>query len=312
MALSNDAPLTERELTSGDVAAALRLSTAVQWNQTAADWAYLIAAGHGFGYVAADGTLVATAIALPYAKDVGWISMVIVDDAYRGRGLAARLVRRCIETLEAIGRVPMLDATPAGRDVYARLGFTGVWDFQRLRAAPMGAPLGTLHADGDIIRSVTERDLAELIAFDRSVFGSRRDALLRAFHARLPAAAFVARTGERVCGFCFARDGRTAQQIGPVVADRPVVAHALIANALAVARGPVVIDVPDVHDETGATLRSAGFVVERGLSRMVLASPMSSRAESRDRLNDGAGSGPSTPLGMTVERMFAVAGPEFG
>lgn len=59
----------------------------------------------------------------------GWteVSAVCTDPAYRGRGLAARLVRAVAANIEARGRTPMLHAAGANVNairLYEKLGFT--------------------------------------------------------------------------------------------------------------------------------------------------------------------------------------------
>ena len=74
----------------------------------------------------------ATGATLPLGHEFGWISMIIVTAGARHRGIAAQLVLHGIEDLAAQGLVPGLDATPAGREVYARLGFRDTWPITRL------------------------------------------------------------------------------------------------------------------------------------------------------------------------------------
>jgi GNAT superfamily N-acetyltransferase len=291
MAHSDAARLIERELAGGDVAAALRLSTAAQWNQTAADWTYLTTAGNAFGLSTPAGELIATALALPYALDFGWISMVIVDPAFRDRGLAKRLMQRCIDTLATGERTPVLDATPAGRAVYQRLGFVAAWDYQRLRRIVAGAPIDVVLPAGLTLRALAAADLRDVAAFDRTAFGSPREGLLRALHARLPQAAWIVHDGEAIRGYCLGREGRTAQQIGPVIATHEALAIKLVANALAKLDGPVIADVPDQHVMFCSALERAGFAPERTLTRMVYRRPLA--------FGDRA---------LT----FALAGPELG
>jgi GNAT superfamily N-acetyltransferase len=291
MARSNSGALIEGELTAADFAPALRLSSLAQWNQTAADWAYLTTVGHAFGLSTPAGELVATALALPYPRDFGWISMVIVDPAYRGLGLATQLMHRCIDTLTARERTPVLDATPAGRVVYERLGFIAAWDYQRWRRVARGAPIDAALPAGLTLRALSETDLAAVAAFDETAFGAPREPLLRSLYARLPQAAWIVHDGDAIRGYCLGREGRTAAQIGPVIATNDAIAVRLLAHALAQLDGPVVVDVPDEHVTLRAALQRAGFAPERTLTRMVY--------QRADAFGDRA---------LT----FALAGPELG
>ena len=117
------AEMTLGELRGGDVAAGLALSAEAGWNQTADDWSMMIRLGQAFAIAAPDSRLVATALALPYPPDFGWISMVLVHGPCRRRGLGRLLLARAVSELESRGLVPFLDATPAGRPVYERMGF---------------------------------------------------------------------------------------------------------------------------------------------------------------------------------------------
>ena len=120
-------------LAAADVDGGLALSTQAGWNQTTADWAYLLKVGHGFG-VRADGGLIATSLALPYPPHFGWVSMVLVTERYRRQGLATLLLQTAINHLQERGLVPMLDATPEGRAVYSQLGFVDVEQIDRWQA----------------------------------------------------------------------------------------------------------------------------------------------------------------------------------
>src|ERR1044072_3867317 len=99
------------------------------WNQVAADWRMFLDFGTAYA-VRAQGRLVATAAWIPYGARA-WISMVLVTAGERRRGLATRLLHRCIADVTEAGLVPVLDATPAGSQVYAPLGFKEAWGFAR-------------------------------------------------------------------------------------------------------------------------------------------------------------------------------------
>jgi ribosomal protein S18 acetylase RimI-like enzyme len=287
---TEDAQYVERGLRLEDVERALRLSIEAGWNQTGADWRYLLEAGRGFAMWTPDGKLVATAITLPYRGGFGWISMVLVHTPDRGRGLASRLMRRCVATLRAEGLVPVLDATPGGREVYRRIGFRDAWSMRRLRARTAVVPRRDRESPV-AIRPFGADDLAAVVACDRAAFGADRSALLAHLRTRLPAVALLAERDGRVAGFALARDGRTAAQLGPVVADDARIAHTLIACALGEIAGPAIVDVPERHATTIGWLRAAGFEDERPFTRM-----LHERTEPFDQ----------------PALLYAIAGPELG
>src|SRR5271154_4625813 len=132
----------ERRLELPDLPAALRLSMQAGWNQIEADWRVMLSGGGAIGLAAPE--LIATALTVPLGERLAWISMVLVDQAWRRRGLGTRLLRRCIAALSGHGVIAGLDATPAGRLVYAPLGFQPLYGISRFAIAPpagLGAEL---------------------------------------------------------------------------------------------------------------------------------------------------------------------------
>src|SRR4051812_15157580 len=177
----------------------LVLSTEAHWNQNEADWRFFLGCGTVFGIRDGDGRLIATAALLPYSGGNAWISMVLVTQAWRRRGLATRLVDACLERAAAQGLTPWLDATPAGATVYGPLGFWPVLELRRLRLAGSGSP---------VRKPTSNSSIDPLIARDRGAMGFERSALLREF---------AARSGSRVVShdgaLAMVRDGRTARHI---------------------------------------------------------------------------------------------------
>ena len=117
-----------------------------------------------FGVRAEGGQLVATAALLPYSAGNAWISMVLVTESWRRRGLATKLVDTCLNAATRQGLTCWLDATPAGADVYGPLGFTPTLQLRRLRLenstrpatdAPALLPVGDLAATD---RARSQRD----------------------------------------------------------------------------------------------------------------------------------------------------------
>lgn len=279
MAISEDRPLVE--LGPADISSALALSAEAGWNQTADDWRHFMECGDVVGARDDVGRLVASAAALPYEGAFGFVAMVLVTKTWRRRGLATRLVDRCIDILSAGDRIPVLDATGEGETVYSKQGFVRQFRFDRWEAVlPQQAAPAPADRRSDKIDKV--------VALDRQAFGAARPHLMRDFLRRDGSMAIRSPSGD---GFALMRRGRRAWQIGPVVALSQEDAAGLLCLLFDRAAGPVFVDIPSVWKQIGALLRRRGFSVQRSFSRMALG-----RAE---------------PFG-DPSRQFAVAGPEFG
>lgn len=272
------------DLGVGDIDAGLKLSDEAGWNQTAEDWRLFITRGRTIGIRSAEGELVASAAALPYAKDFSFLSMVLVTASWRRQGLATKLVDLCVDRIREWGLVPVLDATPAGAAVYCQQGFCPLFDLDRWQADWNAAH----HEETGAVREARPSDLGDLIALDAAAAGAQRSFLIADFFGRAETRAFIA---DGRSGFAIIRRGRRAQQIGPIVAGSPREATSLLARALGAAKGAVFIDVPAVWKEVGEWLAARGFTRQRSFSRMAL--------------------GRTVPFG-TPRMLFASAGPEFG
>jgi GNAT superfamily N-acetyltransferase len=260
-----------------DVEAALALSEEAGWNQVAADWLLMLRLGSGFA-VRDDGRLVATAVTLPYPPVFGWVSMVLVHTPYRRLGIATRLVERATAALTRAGLLPVLDATPAGAEVYGHMGFRPVGNLLRWRGtggAATAAARGSGVADG----------VQEL---DRAACGADRGAVLADLWERPAPVAALAAGGD---GYLLSRAGRTATQLGPLVARDATTAAGLLAQGLDAVAGAVVVDVPQHAAGVAAQLAGRGFAPERPFVRLALG---------RDAI---AG---------TPALVHAIAGPELG
>jgi GNAT superfamily N-acetyltransferase len=285
--------LITRALGPDDATAALALSSEAGWNQTVADWRFMLAAGEARGQLTAAGALVASALILPYDGRIAWIGMVLTTESHRRRGLATANLRWAIERCAVRGLIAGLDATPAGREVYAPLGFTDLWGLQRLGAAGPALPEP---AHRYPVRPLRTDDLSAVAALDAEAFGARRESLLAFLHGCDPGCAWIAHHPDgKLAGFVCGRPGRTTVHVGPLIADDPLAATALAARAMARARASdalsVSIDVPDGQDVFRRRLLEAGFAPQRPFIRML-------RSDS--------------PPTARPDLTFAIAGPELG
>jgi GNAT superfamily N-acetyltransferase len=270
-----DAPIDV--LGEDDLEGALALSAEAGWNQAAADWLLMLRLGSGFA--ARDGgRVVATALALPYPPVFGWVSMVLVHAPYRRRGIATRLVEHATAALTGAGLLPVLDATPAGAEVYGRMGFRPVGNLLRWRGEGGGAA----------VASRAPRIAERVRELDGAAFGADRGAVLADLSGRPAPVATLAADGG---GYLLSRAGRTATQLGPLVAREAATAVALLAKGVDAVAGTVVVDVPEQATAAAAHLADRGFTPERPFVRLVLG---------------------GDALAGTPALVHAIAGPELG
>mgnify|MGYP001574187893 CR=1 FL=1 len=265
--MGNTDEAREHPLAPEHLAGCVALSKSASWNQNEADWRLMLELGRGYGFSLADGTLAASTITLPYGLGFAWVSMVLVLPEYRRKGYATQLLRRALQDLKIENRTPILDATPAGHEVYAQEGFRGTWGFRRIALHGPASFSGA--ADGVGVRPLQASDWPRIAALDAPAFGADRVTLLRSLAERLPGAALVAERDGELSGFVLGRDGREANQLGPLVARDVTSARALLAEVLARVPSPVYIDVVDREPALQAWLGEHGFVFQRPFTRMV-------------------------------------------
>lgn len=283
-------PLDIRPIASDESDRVWPLSIEAGWNQTIADWSFMLGAGRGFGCMGPEGDWQASSLVLPLGRKLAWISMVLVTKARRRGGVGTQLLKRCIDEVASVGAVAGLDATEQGRPIYLGLGFhdlyrIGRWHFD-------GVTAGATPPAGVAIRPISPADLPRLAVYDRPLTGLERPSVLAHLALRQPARAWIAEdAGGKPVGFILGREGRLGSSLGPIVADREEIAMALISVAAASAPGPFIVDVPEEHAALRRWLERQGALSPRGYVRMTL-------GEAKG-LDDAS-------------HLFALAGPELG
>lgn len=255
----------ERPLQARDIEGCLRLVAEAGWNQTENDWLTILEIGEARGLFRQD-QLIATAAIVRHGP-IGWICMVLVKTTEQRQGLATHLLNWAVQRLDEIGLTPGLDATPAGRKVYLKLGFKDIYGVTRLQCEK---PRPTKRAcSGPEPRSIGQAQLESISQFDRRAFGADRGALLDSLIKRRPDLALAKFEGDECTGFALAREGRKATQIGPVVARNEATALDLLQTVVKKVDGPVFTDLLDRHVEVRRWLEDHGFTAQRPFTRML-------------------------------------------
>lgn len=277
-------------MTRNDIAAGMRLKELAGWNQTEADWQGFLAADSEGSFVAeVDGTVRGTAATITFERRFAWVGMVLVDPEYRGRGIGTTLLERAIAYLDG-KRVPCikLDATPAGKPIYEKLGFESEWEIERWMLRRAGTPERPEPEEEMMPPALVER----VLKADREVFGADRSALLRSVHQSAPRFTDGLWNAGGMEGYAFGRQGSFADHLGPWVAkDEATARHLLDAFLGRSRRDTVVVDCVMGSAFARSLLEEKGFQYSRGLTRMYR----------------GGNPFPGRP-----ELLCAILGPEFG
>ncbi|MDB6454322.1 GNAT family N-acetyltransferase [Falsirhodobacter sp. 20TX0035] len=193
---------------------ARRLSVQAGWPHRAEDWALTLSTSRGV-VARADGQVVGTALC-SLLGDVATLNMIIVDEAMRGRGLGRRLMDAAMALAEE--REMRLVATTDGLPLYEKLGFRSVGRVHQHQGLAQGG------VPALAVRSGTPDDAARHAALDTAASGLQRDSLLRR----------IAEEGEVLLaegGFALIRPFGRGDVVGPIVADDPDTARALLTEA---------------------------------------------------------------------------------
>jgi predicted N-acetyltransferase YhbS len=260
-----------RRMTDGDLPAADELRRLAGWNQTIEDWRRLLWLEPRGCFVAVQNRdVVGTVTTTIYGQALAWIGMMLVHAEHQRRGIGTRLMRRALEYLQDHGvKCVKLDATPAGRPLYEKLGFVPESTLTRCQRPAEGQTRSPVRAAAGE-RELTDAHWEAVDDIDRAEFGVSRDRLLRRL-AQDSLAALVWPAAGYVVGWGMLRPGANADYLGPLVCSTTEGSLSLVAALLGRAGNHSVIwDVPDQNEVAKTTAQRFGFVPLRPLTRMCL------------------------------------------
>lgn len=247
-----------------DLEFALRQTTREGWSTCRERLALLLAHDPAGCFIAeVDSTRVGMATSTAFAWS-GWVGNVIVEPAWRSRGIGRRLVERTLGRLSACGIATVrLDGDPPGVPLYRSLGF--VEEYESCRAVGRGP----WNVGESAVTPLAEADWPRLRELDGKAFGDNRSRLLELLRDRAEAV-LVLRSEAGLSGFAFVSPTLDGVQLGPCVAEGPAAALELIRGCLArVGPRQVVAGYPAPNLSAGELLQSHGFRRAPSSLRMV-------------------------------------------
>lgn len=248
-----------------DIALMRRWAEEEGWNPGDSDLqAFTVADPRGFLVGVLDGEPVGCVSAVRHGAGSGFIGFYITRPAVRGQGYGIRLWRAATERLA--GRLVGLDGVVDQQANYRKSGFRRVWNnvrFEGVPAAGAAAPPGVALVDAGTL------PFTVLAAYDRRFFPEDRDAYLAAWTGLPGRTAVAAVRDGRLRGLGVVRPCSGASRIGPLYADGPGVAGALLAAlAGAAGGGPVAVDVPDHNRPATELVTDLGLLPSFEAARM--------------------------------------------
>ncbi|MBK8085253.1 MAG: GNAT family N-acetyltransferase [Devosia sp.] len=200
-----------------------------------------------------------------YGDRFAFLGLYIVHPAHRCRGYGKALWDAGLAS--AAGRTIGLDGVPAQQANYARSGFAFAH-----RSARWGGVLRGLVAKRSYVRPLTPDDLPAVVEFDSRHVAAPRPKFLAAWLA--PSATRQTEgylEDGALRGYGTIRRCVEGWKIGPLFAETPAIAEALLATLVTPAgTDPVFIDVPDPNTAALAMVRRLGFTPAFETARMYL------------------------------------------
>jgi len=196
-----------------------------------------------------------------------WVGGMMVDEAWRRRGVARALLHAGLLRAEEEGaRRVALAASEMGRPLYESegfraLGFTTRWE----RAGPPVAP--ELPARAVSIYPISSCEIMELLKFDAPRFGAARGPFLADVMGAFPERAFVAfdRASGAIVGFV----GTQERFAGPLCADSDEAAARLL-HAASLAGAPPRVLLSGQNPRAEKLLAQAGFAPDGARCTLML------------------------------------------
>ena len=200
--------------------------------------------------------VIATISAVKYGGSFCFIGLYIVKPEYRGHGYGLKLWKATLDTVK--GRNIGLDGVLAQQENYKKFGFQ--FSYLDTRYEGMGTGPDAAPAEEDIV-DLSKVPFQALLAYDQSCFPCDRTPFLRCWIQQPDSVALGALQHDKLAGYGVIRPARNGYKIGPLFADDPSRAEALLmALTSRVASGaPIYLDVPKINPAAVALAEKHGM-----------------------------------------------------
>jgi len=252
-----------RPMRHDEIAIAVDWAAAEGWNPGIADAAcFATVDPKGFLIGELEGETAATISCVNYNASFAFLGFYIVRADLRGRGFGLRIWNAAIA--HAGSRVIGLDGVVAQQQNYRKSGFELAYANIRY-----GGTVASPEAPRAGVVALGEIPLADVGAYDATVFPAQRPAFLRAWiGAPGHVGRAVVRDG-RLAGWGVIRPCLRGRKIGPLVADDRATAEIVLSALLSgVGGGQIFLDVPGINRDAVALAQDIGLAPVFETARM--------------------------------------------
>lgn len=176
-----------------------------------------------------------------YGESFAFVGLYMLHPEFRGQGYGKQLWNKGM--VLAGNRTVGLDGVAAQQKYYSQHGFETAYRTVRYGGTPQIPDVGDQAAQ---VVPVTHGKLEGLVSYDAGIFPGLRHSFVRAWCGEPQRRkSFMVGGGSRVRGYGTIRRCFHGYKIGPLFANKPDIARALLARLLVEAKGaPVYLDVP--------------------------------------------------------------------
>ncbi|WP_232700058.1 GNAT family N-acetyltransferase [Brevibacillus daliensis] len=257
---NNDEILKLLPCSRTDTDSLVALTHKVKWDFDEKRINRLLRVGSIVGHRTSHGELISSTAVFRYGQTLTSLGLVIVHPDFQGRGLGKKVLEACIQMIpeeEAI----VLIATPEGKPVYEKLGFTTVDSVHKYMCESVQhheVKVSNRYHIEDVNRHQSNV-LHRIIQLDADAFGAERKLLIQnMFESDSECLVLFDQNGE-IEGLCFATKSEPYTVIGPLVAPNDETAFALLTKLTFSIEGRVRIDIPDGKTDLMKMIESIGF-----------------------------------------------------
>nr|WP_321254172.1 GNAT family N-acetyltransferase [uncultured Ruegeria sp.] len=208
-----------------------------------------------------DGKMIASASAVNYDDTYSFLGFYIVLPEYRGSGYGLQVAEAVKAHCEH--RNMGMDGVVEQQDNYRKFGFELAYDNYRF-SSTAGEILNALGRSGHGQVSLIDTLTDELKSYDRGLFPAPRDTFLQAWLDAPNHTSRVFEEGDRIRGYATLRRCLAGYKIGPLFADTPEIAQALLVSLLMTLPADqmgaeVFIDMPNPNTQAMAMAQQLGL-----------------------------------------------------